>query len=396
MDNLEVGTPMCEGATRLILLGSGELGKEIAIEGIRLGLEVVAIDNYANAPAMQVAQRSFVMDMQDGNQLRQIIKKENPMFVVPEIEAIDTEILLELQQEGFNIIPTANAAWLTMNREGIRRLASEKLGIRTSPYVFAGSEAECLAGIDEIGFPCIVKPIMSSSGKGQVMVSIEEDVHDAWSRAIDGGRGSIQRVIVEAVVKFDYEITLLTVRHSGGTSYCAPIGHLQQSGDYIESWQPQEMSSLALSRSIEIAKQITDELGGFGLFGVELFIQGDDVFFSEVSPRPHDTGMVTMVSQNLSEFALHIRAVLGVNIGSIELLGPSASRAIVANGTGSEISYKGLREVLSTDGVDLRIFGKPEVSGRRRLGVVLARADTTEEARKNARSAASKLRVDIR
>ena len=396
MDNLDVGTPMHDGATRLLLLGSGELGKEIAIEGIRLGLEIIAVDNYANAPAMQVAQRSFVMDMQNGNQLREIVKKENPTFVVPEIEAIDTEVLLELQQEGFNVVPTANAVGLTMNREGIRRLASEKLGIRTSSYVFAGSETECRAAIEEIGFPCIVKPIMSSSGKGQVMVKKEEDVEEAWSRAIDGGRGSIQRVIVEAVVKFDYEITLLTVRHSGGTSYCAPIGHLQQSGDYIESWQPQKMSALAYSRSIEIARQITNELGGFGLFGVELFIQGDDVLFSEVSPRPHDTGMVTMVSQNLSEFALHVRAILGVSIDSIELLGPAASRAIVANGTGSRIRYKGLREVLSIDGVDLRVFGKPKVSGKRRLGVVLARADTIEEARENTRLGASRLRVDIR
>ena len=396
MDDLELGTPMQEGATRLVLLGSGELGKEIAIEGMRLGLEIVAVDHYANAPAMQVAQRSFVMDMQDGEQLRRLIKKENPAFVVPEVEAIDTQALLQLQQEGFNVIPSAEATWLTMDREGIRRLASEKLRIKTSPYVFAGSEDECIAAMEQIGFPCIVKPLMSSSGKGQVLVHHREDAYDAWSRSVDGGRGSIRRVIVEEVIDFDYEITLLTVRHSGGTSYCAPVGHLQQSGDYIESWQPQEMSSLAFSRSMEIAKQITNELGGFGVFGVEFFVKGDEVFFSEVSPRPHDTGMVTMVSQNLSEFSLHIRAILGMKIGDIELLGPAASKAIVANGTGNEIRYKGLDEALNIDGVDLRIFGKPEISGRRRLAVALARADSVEEARKKVRLASSLLRIDIR
>lgn len=395
MKALVIGTPLAANATRLLLLGAGELGKEVALEAMRLGLEVIAVDRYANAPAMQVAHRAHVIDMLDGGSLRAVISAEKPALIVPEVEAIATETLVELEAEGAHVVPTANATRLTMDREGIRRLAAEKLGLPTSPFRFAATEAQCQEAIRAIGQPCIVKPVMSSSGKGQITVRSDEDAASAWNYAVSGGRAARERVIIEGLIDFDYEITLLTVRHVGGTAFCAPIGHLQVDGDYRESWQPQVMSEQAHARACDIARAVTDALGGYGLFGVELFVKGDEVWFSEVSPRPHDTGMVTLVSQPMSEFALHVRAIMGVDIPVIEQLGPAASCAILAHGDGRSISYHGVSEVLSQAQVDLRIFGKPEIAGKRRLGVALARAATIQEARQRARDAAAAITIDI-
>ncbi|MBK6659675.1 MAG: formate-dependent phosphoribosylglycinamide formyltransferase [Proteobacteria bacterium] len=391
-----IGTPLSSHATRLLLLGAGELGREVALEAMRLGLEVIAVDRYANAPAMQVAHRSPVIDMLDARALDDVIRREQPHFIVPEVEAIATDQLLELEKAGFNVVPTANATRLTMDREGIRRLAAEQLGVPTSRYQFAGSEAECVAAVAAVGTPCIVKPVMSSSGKGQVTVREPSDAGAAWRTAMAGARAARERVIVEGFVDFDYEITLLTVRHAGGTNFCAPIGHLQIDGDYRESWQPQPMSALAFERSCEIARTVTGALGGYGVFGVELFIKGDEVYFSEVSPRPHDTGMVTMISQPWSQFALHVRAILGVALPAMEPYGPSASCAVLGSGNGSDIRYSGWDKAMAVPGTDLRIFGKPSVAGKRRLAVALARGQDIDEARAKARAAAACLGIEIR
>jgi phosphoribosylglycinamide formyltransferase 2 len=389
MMSTTIGTPGSRSATRLMLLGSGELGKEVAIEAQRLGIEVIAVDRYAHAPAMQVAHRSHVIRMLDAEALREIVLHERPHFIVPEIEAIATDELLRLEAEGFHVVPTALAAKLTMDREGIRRLAAEQLGLPTSPYRFASTLDEYLAAIDEIGLPCVVKPVMSSSGKGQSIVKDKAGVETAWRYAQEGGRAGAGRVIVEGFIAFDYEITLLTVRHAGGTSFCDPIGHLQISGDYRESWQPHPMSATALERSRDIALRITSKLGGRGLFGVELFVRGDDVWFSEVSPRPHDTGMVTLISQDLSEFALHLRAILGFPIPHIRSLGPSASTAILIEGDTTELQFSNLQSALVEPDTTLRLFGKPEVRGQRRMGVALARADNIDEARRRSRQVAA-------
>lgn len=380
-----IGTPRKPSATRLMLLGAGELGKEVAIEAQRLGLEVIAVDRYADAPAMQVAHRAHVIRMLDRAALRELISREQPHFIVPEIEAIATDELLALEAEGFNVIPTARAARLTMDREGIRRLAAEELGLPTSPYRFASTPDDYRKAISEIGLPCVVKPVMSSSGKGQSVVRNAGDIDGAWDYAQAGGRAGAGRVIVEGFIEFDYEITLLTVRHTGGTSFCDPIGHLQIAGDYRESWQPHPMSTAALKESQHIAARVTEALGGRGLFGVELFVKGDSVWFSEVSPRPHDTGMVTMISQDLSEFALHLRAILGLPIPIIRQLGPSASSAILIEGESANVSFSSLDAALVEPDTTLRLFGKPEVSGQRRMGVSLARAESTEAARQKAR-----------
>lgn len=377
-----IGTPMSPTATKVVLCGSGELGKEFVIELQRYGVEVVALDKYANAPAMQVADRSYVVSMLDGKALREIIEKEKPDYIVPEVEAIATTTLMELEQEGFHVIPTAKATWLTMNREGIRRLAAEELGLPTSPYRFAVTEEEFKAAVKEIGMPCVVKPIMSSSGHGQSVVRKEEDIDPAWHYAQEGGRAGAGKVIVEGFVDFDYEITQLTVRHINGTSFLEPVGHVQKDGDYRESWQPQVMSPVAKEKARQIAKQITDALGGRGIFGVELFVKGDDVIFSEVSPRPHDTGMVTMITQDLSQFALHARAVLGLPIPNIRFLGAGASRAVVVEGESSQLSFGNLEHVLDQPDTQLRLFGKPSVNGHRRMAVLLARAENVEEARR--------------
>lgn len=377
-----IGTPMSPTATKVVLCGSGELGKEFVIELQRYGVEVIALDKYANAPAMQVADRSYVVSMLDGKALREIIEKEKPDYIVPEVEAIATTTLMELEQEGFHVIPTAKATWLTMNREGIRRLAAEELGLPTSPYRFAATEEEFKAAVKEIGMPCVVKPIMSSSGHGQSVVRKEEDIDPAWHYAQEGGRAGAGKVIVEGFVDFDYEITQLTVRHINGTSFLEPVGHVQKDGDYRESWQPQVMSSVAKEKARQIAKQITDALGGRGIFGVELFVKGDDVIFSEVSPRPHDTGMVTMITQDLSQFALHARAVLGLPIPNIRFLGAGASRAVVVEGESSQLSFGNLEHVLEQPDTQLRLFGKPSVNGHRRMAVLLARAENIEEARR--------------
>lgn len=377
-----IGTPMSPTATKVVLCGSGELGKEFVIELQRYGVEVIALDKYANAPAMQVADRSYVVSMLDGKALREIIEKEKPDYIVPEVEAIATTTLMELEQEGFHVIPTAKATWLTMNREGIRRLAAEELGLPTSPYRFAATEEEFKAAVKEIGMPCVVKPIMSSSGHGQSVVRKEEDIDPAWHYAQEGGRAGAGKVIVEGFVDFDYEITQLTVRHINGTSFLEPVGHVQKDGDYRESWQPQVMSSVAKEKARQIAKQITDALGGRGIFGVELFVKGDDVIFSEVSPRPHDTGMVTMITQDLSQFALHARAVLGLPIPNIRFLGAGASRAVVVDGESSQLSFGNLEHVLDQPDTQLRLFGKPSVNGHRRMAVLLARAENVEEARR--------------
>lgn len=377
-----IGTPMSPTATKVVLCGSGELGKEFVIELQRYGVEVIALDKYANAPAMQVADRSYVVSMLDGKALREIIEKEKPDYIVPEVEAIATTTLMELEQEGFHVIPTAKATWLTMNREGIRRLAAEELGLPTSPYRFAATEEEFKAAVKEIGMPCVVKPIMSSSGHGQSVVRKEEDIDPAWHYAQEGGRAGAGKVIVEGFVDFDYEITQLTVRHINGTSFLEPVGHVQKDGDYRESWQPQVMSPVAKEKARQIAKQITDALGGRGIFGVELFVKGDDVIFSEVSPRPHDTGMVTMITQDLSQFALHARAVLGLSIPNIRFLGAGASRAVVVDGESSQLSFGNLEHVLEQPDTQLRLFGKPSVNGHRRMAVLLARAENVEEARR--------------
>ncbi|KUJ84844.1 formate-dependent phosphoribosylglycinamide formyltransferase [Microbulbifer flavimaris] len=394
------GTPFSSTATRVLLCGAGELGKEVVIELQRLGCEVIAVDRYANAPAMQVADRSHVINMLDGDALRGVIEQEKPHLVVPEIEAIATDTLAELEQEGVNIVPTARATQLTMNREGIRRLAAETLGLPTSSYRFAASEAEFKAAIDEIGIPCLVKPIMSSSGKGQSLVRDASQVEQAWAYAQEGGRAGKGKVIVEGFVDFDYEITLLTIRHnddSGNivTSFCAPIGHRQADGDYQESWQPQAMSAAALNRAQEVAKAVTDNLGGRGLFGVELFVKGDEVIFSEVSPRPHDTGLVTLISQDLSEFALHARAILGLPIPNIQLHRASASSVLLVEGNSTEMQFGNLAAALSRPDTQLRLFGKPEVAGKRRLGVALARADDIETARNTANAVIADIEVKL-
>ena len=377
----------------MLLLGSGELGKELAIEAQRLGVEVVAVDRYAHAPAMQVAHRSHVISMLDAASLRRVIEDERPDLIVPEVEAIATPTLVELEQEGYRVIPTARATRLTMDREGIRRLAAEEIGLRTSPYRFAGSETEFREAVAAIGTPCVVKPVMSSSGRGQSVVSDADNAGRAWANALENARGDTARVIVEGFVAFDYEITLLTVRHAGGTSFCEPVGHLQIDGDYRESWQPQPMTDVLLAEARRIAETVTGALGGGGIFGVELFVKGGDVYFSEVSPRPHDTGMVTLVSQDLSEFALHVRAVLGLPVPGITQLGPAASCAIVVDGESAEVRFEGLESALAEPGTSLRLFGKPDVTGHRRMGVALAVGDSIEEAREKARRVAHGVRV---
>ena len=380
---------------KALLLGSGELGKEVAIELQRYGVEVVACDKYANAPAMQVAHRSHVFSMLDAETLEKVIREEKPDHIIPEVEAIATPTLVKLEKEGFHVTPTAHAAWLTMNREGIRRLAAEELGVKTSPYRFANTEEEFRQAVKEIGMPCVVKPIMSSSGHGQSVIKSEQDIDKAWHIAQEGGRAGAGRVIVEGFVKFDYEITLLTVRSCSGTTFCEPIGHIQVDGDYRYSWQPQAMAASALAKAQEIAKKVTDALGGYGIFGVEMFVKGDEVIFSEVSPRPHDTGMVTMISQDLSEFALHARALLGLPVPGIRFYGPSASMAIVVEGDTDKVVFDNLENALSEPGVQLRIFGKPEVVGHRRMGVILATAESTDEAVKKAQRAYDKLKIEV-
>jgi phosphoribosylglycinamide formyltransferase 2 len=389
----KIGTPLSLSATKVLLCGAGELAKEVVIELQRFGCEVIAVDRYANAPAMQVAHRSHIINMLDGDELRKIIEIEKPNYIVPEIEAIATDTLLELEKEGFVVIPTAKATQLTMNREGIRRLAAEELKLPTSPYRFASNEAEYKLAVKEIGFPCLVKPVMSSSGKGQSLVRSEADIESSWKYAQEGGRAGSGKVIIEGFVDFDYEITLLTVRHINGVLYCEPIGHRQEKGDYRESWQPQQMSANALCLAKDIAMKITEALGGYGVFGVELFVKGDQVWFSEVSPRPHDTGMVTLISQNISEFALHARAILGLPIPLIEQYGPSASAVLLANGNSDHITFSNLDKVLNIPGTDLRLFGKPEVNGIRRMGVALAKAPTVKEAIKKAVNAINQLKI---
>ena len=392
---VEIGTVLTPVGKKALLCGSGELGKEVAIELQRYGVEVVALDKYANAPAMQVADRSHVLSMLDGKKLREVIETERPDYIIPEVEAIATDTLVALEKEGYSVTPTATAAYLTMNREGIRRLAAEQLGLPTSPYKFASTREEFEEAVKEIGMPCVVKPIMSSSGHGQSVVRTADDIDKSWHYAQEGGRAGAGRVIVEGFVQFDYEITQLTVRHSAGTTFLKPVGHVQVDGDYRESWQPQVMSEKALQKAQDIARKVTDALGGYGIFGVELFIKGDDVLFSEVSPRPHDTGMVTMISQDMSQFALHARAVLGLPVPGVRFYGPSASRAIVVEGDTDKVVFGNLDEVLSEEGVQMRIFGKPEVVGHRRLGVILATADTVEEARAKADRAYKKLKVKL-
>ena len=387
---------MTPAGRKALLLGSGELGKEVAIELQRMGVEVVACDKYAQAPAMQVAHRSHVFSMLDAVKLREVIEQERPDHIIPEIEAIATPELVELEKEGFKVTPTARAARLTMNREGIRRLAAEELGVATSPYRFASTREEFDRAVREIGIPCVVKPVMSSSGHGQSTIKSEADIDAAWREAQEGGRAGAGRVIVEGCVDFDYEITLLTVRSCSGTTYCEPIGHHQVNGDYRESWQPQPMSATAIEQARAIAKKVTDALGGYGIFGVELFIKGDKVIFSEVSPRPHDTGMVTMISQDLSEFGLHARALLGLPVPSIRFYGPSASKAIVVEGDTDTVEFDNLEEVLAEEGVQMRIFGKPEVRGHRRMGVILATANTVDEALAKAERAYAKLKVTMK
>ena len=385
---MEIGTPLKEGATRLLLLGSGELGKEVAIEAQRLGVEVIAVDRYPNAPAMQVAHRSHVINMLDRGELERVIRLEQPTFIVPEIEAIDTIFLLELEQEGFTVIPTARATNLTMNREGIRTLAAEDLGLPTADYAFASSLEEFRAALETIGFPCVVKPIMSSSGKGQSVVRDESEAESAWRYALEGARGASDRVIVEEFIPFDYEITLLTVRYAGGTRCCPPIGHVQIKGDYHESWQPMAMAPELLAEAQRQAQVITGALGGHGIFGVEFFIKEEIVYFSEVSPRPHDTGMVTMVSQNLSEFELHIRAILGLPVPEIVILSPAASHVILAEEPGESVSFTGIEAALAVPETKLRLFGKPDTRIGRRMGVAVALGRDTDQARRRAERAA--------
>lgn len=391
----KIGTVYTKGGKKAVLCGSGELGKEVAIELQRLGVEVIALDSYANAPAMQIAHKSYVLPMLDGAKLREVIEKEKPDYIIPEIEAIATQTLVELEKEGYNVVPTANATFLTMNREGIRRLAAEELKVKTSPYRFASNYDEFKQAIAEIGIPCVVKPIMSSSGHGQSMIKKEDEIDTAWKDAQEGGRAGAGKVIVEGFVPFDYEITLLTVRHIGGTSFLNPIGHYQKGGDYQESWQPQPMNDNLLQQAKDIAKKVTDALGGYGLFGVELFIKGDEVIFSEVSPRPHDTGMVTMISQDLSEFALHVRSILGLPIPNIAFHGPSASKAVVVNGTSKNVSFLNIEGALAEPDTQIRIFGKPEVKGHRRMAVLLARGSNVEEARAKVQKAYDALKIEL-
>lgn len=391
----KIGSVMTPVGKKALLLGSGELGKEVAIELQRYGVEVVACDKYANAPAMQVAHRSHVFSMLDAETLEKVVREEKPDHIIPEVEAIATPTLVELEKQGFHVTPTAHAAWLTMNREGIRRLAAEELGVTTSPYRFANTEEEFRQAVAEIRMPCVVKPIMSSSGHGQSVIKSEQDIDKAWHIAQEGGRAGAGRVIVEGFVKFDYEITLLTVRSCSGTTFCEPIGHIQVDGDYRFSWQPQAMTASALALAQEIAKKVTDALGAYGIFGVEMFVKGDEVIFSEVSPRPHDTGMVTMISQDLSEFALHARALLGMPVPGIRFYGPSASMAIVVEGDTDKVVFDNLENALSEPGVQLRIFGKPEVVGHRRMGVILATAESTDEAVKKAQRAYDKLKIEV-
>ena len=390
-----IGNPFTPVEKKAVLCGSGELGKEIAIELERYGVHVVAVDKYANAPAMQVAQSSHVLSMLDGDALAKMIEEENPDLVIPEVEAIATQKLIELEKKGYTVIPTAKATYLTMNREGIRRLAAEELGIPTSKYEFAQTEDEFRAAVGRIGFPCVVKPVMSSSGHGQSVVRDESQVAEAWRISQEGGRAGGGKVIVEGFVDFDYEITLLTVRHCAGTTFLKPVGHHQVDGDYRESWQPQGMSAAAEKKAQEIAGKITDALGGYGIFGVELFVKGEDVIFSEVSPRPHDTGMVTMISQDMSEFALHARAVLGLPIPEVRFYGPSASKAIVVEGNTTEYEFQDVDKVLEEPGVQVRFFGKPEIRGHRRVGVILATDETVEKALQKAERAYSKLKVKV-
>ena len=390
-----IGNPFTPVEKKAVLCGSGELGKEIAIELERYGVHVVAVDKYANAPAMQVAQSSHVLSMLDGDALAEMIEKENPDLIIPEVEAIATPKLIELEKKGYTVIPTAKATYLTMNREGIRRLAAEELGIPTSRYEFAQTEDEFRAAVGRIGFPCVVKPVMSSSGHGQSVVRNESQVAEAWKISQEGGRAGGGKVIVEGFVDFDYEITLLTVRHCAGTTFLKPVGHHQVDGDYRESWQPQGMSAAAEKKAQEIAGKITDALGGYGIFGVELFVKGEDVIFSEVSPRPHDTGMVTMISQDMSEFALHARAVLGLPVPEVRFYGPSASKAIVVKGDTTEYEFQDVDKVLEEPGVQVRFFGKPEIRGHRRVGVILATDETVEKALQKAERAYSKLKVKV-
>ncbi|MBL3557416.1 MULTISPECIES: formate-dependent phosphoribosylglycinamide formyltransferase [Marinobacter] len=394
-DTVRIGTPLKENAFRVLFCGSGELGKEVVIELQRFGVEVIAVDRYANAPAMQVAHRSHVVDMLDGEALRRIIEAEKPNLIVPEIEAIATPELVALEQEGYHVIPTARAVNLTMNREGIRRLAAEELGLATSPYRFAESKEDYLAAVDAIGLPLVVKPVMSSSGKGQSTVRSREDIEPAWDYAQTGGRAGKGRVIIEGFVDFDYEITLLTVKHRDGISFCEPIGHRQEDGDYRESWQPQPMSDKALARSREVAETVADNLGGYGVYGVELFVKGDEVWFSEVSPRPHDTGLVTLVSQDLSEFALHARAILGLPIPAIRQQGPSASAVILPEGDSDSVAYSGLEKALAEPDIYIRLFGKPELRGRRRMGVALATGGSIDEAREKATRAVAAVKIEL-
>ncbi|MDE7179750.1 MAG: formate-dependent phosphoribosylglycinamide formyltransferase [Muribaculaceae bacterium] len=393
---VEIGSPFTPRGRKALLLGSGELGKEVTIELQRYGIEVVALDKYPNAPAMQVANRAIVVSMLDGEALRRIVEEEKPDYIIPEIEAIATRTLMELEKEGWNVVPTARATFITMNRREIRNLAANELGVPTSPFEFADTEEEYRAAVERIGLPCVVKPVMSSSGHGQSLVREAAQIGEAWREAQEGGRAGGGAVIVEGFVDFDYEITLLTVRHAGGTSFCRPIGHYQKNGDYRCSWQPQPMSEAALEKAREIAAKVTGALGGYGIFGVEFFIKGDDVIFSELSPRPHDTGMVTLISQQLSEFALHVRALLGLPIPEITFYGPSASRALLAEGNSSDIAFSGMEEALAISGTDMRIFGKPEVKGHRRMGVMLARGADVDDACAKVEKAASLIRIDLR
>ena len=390
---MNIGTPLTNNSTKVLLCGSGELGKEVAIELQRYGCEVIAIDRYDNAPAMQVAHRSYSIDMLDEKALRSIIEKEKPNLIVPEVEAIATNVLIDLEREGFNIIPTARATSLTMNREGIRKLAAEELELQTSPYRFASNKSEFDQAIQEVGIPCVVKPIMSSSGKGQSTITAEDQIEDSWQYAQEGGRAGAGKVIVEGFVEFDYEITLLTVRHKNGTSFCEPIGHVQSDGDYRQSWQPQPMTDDALSSAQKVAESITSALGGYGIFGVELFIKGDEVIFSEVSPRPHDTGLVTLISQDISQFALHARAILGLPIPNIMQHGPCASSVILGEGHSEEILFNGVDKALSEPDTQIRLFGKPSISGRRRLGVAVARGNSIDEAKDKAIRASEAINI---
>lgn len=387
------GTATRESATRVLLLGSGELGKEVAIECQRLGLEVIACDRYPDAPAMQVAHRSYVFDMLDASELEKVIAAEQPAFVVPEIEAIATDKLVELEEQGLNVVPSAKATKLTMNREGIRRLAAEKLGLTTSPYRFADNYQQFVEAVEAVSIPCVVKPVMSSSGKGQSVIKSPADIEKAWQYAQEGGRTGAGRVIVEGFIDFDYEITLLTVRAVDGVHFCAPIGHRQEDGDYRESWQPQKMSENAIKAAEYTAEQVVNALGGYGLFGVELFVKGDKVIFNEVSPRPHDTGLVTLISQEMSEFALHVRAFTGMPVNKITQYGPCASAVILGNGQSENIRFDGMSDALEQPQTQLRLFGKPDINGRRRLGVVLTRRSSTEKAVDAAIESAKKIKV---